>query len=191
MLNFERRFGSMIGVACLIGALALPERAYPQSNAFAAQNITNSANKNARYCNLGPWNSGWLGPKKQAQSQPAITLSGTDLSYYKANVEPVITTLYRLNVSAVREGQVAPLKSYLLSMASKAHFTKVQPWSPQTYYGKKSDWLARYNAFNEPAFYGAIFLIAAAQSFAILEAHLSPQERQLLSAWGEKVFNAV
>lgn len=152
--------------------------------------MASNAKKNAKYCGLGNWNSSWLGPQSKARSHAVISLSGTDLAYYRSNVEQATNLLYRMNVAAARSNRIAPLKKFMLSMATQSHFTKLSPFRPTTWNGTKPSWISSYNPYNEPAFYGAILLIAASQSYAILEPHLTAQEKQILKSWGEKVFKA-
>ncbi len=185
MLNF------LLCQAIVVAAgVALAGDVSAQNTSFTEAQMASNAKRNAKYCNLGSWNSSWLGPQNKARSYAVISLSGTDLSYYRANVEQATNLLYRMNVAAARSNQIAPLKKFLLSMASQSHFTKLKPFRPTTWNGKKPSWISSYNPYNEPAFYGAILLIAAAQSYAILEPYLTAPEQKLLMSWGGKVFKA-
>lgn len=174
----------------LVG-ITLASDASAQSTSFDSVQMTSNAKKNTSYCNVGSWKTSWLGPQSEAKSYAEISLSGTDLAHYRANVEQTTNLLYRMNVAATRSDQIAPLKEFMLSMAEQSHFTKLQPFRPTTWNGKKPSWLSSYNPYNEPVFYGAILLIAAAQSYAILEPHLTAQEQNLLKAWGEKIYDAL
>ncbi len=163
--------------------------AHAGSGIMQAQTISATARKMGRFCKLD-WNSSWLGAKSAVRSYPTVSVVGSDLAKYRANTDPMIALLHHYNVAAARSGDVGRLKALMLDMASKGHFTKLTPFKPKTWYGKKPSWLSTYNGFAEPAYSAAVFLGAAAQSFAILEPHLSDGEKKLIKSWGFKIFKA-
>nr|WP_309503467.1 alginate lyase family protein [uncultured Roseovarius sp.] len=174
-------------ICCAV--LACGGAAMAGSGLLNADSMSAKAKNMGRYCKPY-WNSSWLGPKSAVRSYPTVRALGTDLAKYKDNTGPMVALLHQYNVTAARTGNVSQLKSVMLDMAAKGHFTKLTPFKPQTWYGKKLSWLASYNGYAEPAYSAAVFLSAAAQSYALIEPQLSSDEKKLLKSWGSRIYRA-
>ncbi len=150
-----------------------------------------NAKANRTYCDFGTWNTPWLGPKWEAQSTPTVELIGDDLAFYRPSTNPFVALLLRENVTALQYDDSAELKPLFMNAVENDHFSELVPYRPKTWEGKKPYWLPSYPPYADPAYYAAVLLIAAAQSFAILEADLSEQEIEAVRTWGGKIARLV
>lgn len=159
--------------------------------AFNLAEMQASAARMGSACTPERWNSNWLGNQSQIRTYPAISISGTDLAFYKVNAEPAINHLYRMNARALRSGDTSALKAFFMGMVTQNHFTKLTPFVPKTWEGKTPAWLrdyGKYNALDEASFSASILLIAAAQSYGVLKPGLSAAEKKAINAWGKKIY---
>lgn len=177
----------VLALAAVVVTLSDVRRAQAGWGIMDASYITAKAQKMGRFCSV-QWNSAWLGPKSAVRSYPEVVISGADLAGWISNTDPMINLLHSLNVEAARTGSVDKLKSLMLGMASQRHFTKLQQYRPKTWNGTVPSWMSSYNGLAEPAYAAALFLVPAAHSYAILEPHLTANEKNLLKAWGTAIY---
>ena len=183
--DFCRRTLAAVFFAVLLGVT--PEDAAAGSGIMNADFMTAKAQRMSRFCS-GYWNDEWLGSKRSVRSYPAFQLSGTDLAFYRSNSEPMVSLLFAEVATAAQTGKVDNLKNLMVSMADKNHFSQIARFQPKTWEGTVPSWLSSYNSLAEPVYHAALFLVAAAQAYAILEPHLTRDEKALLKKWGTGIF---
>jgi hypothetical protein len=147
-----------------------------------------------QYCDVGSWNTSWLGPEDGVAAEKQIEISGEDLAMYRGNTDPVAEKLDRMNVAAAKSGDGAALKAYLLDLARKEAFTRLKPYHPTRWEGTKPSWIGWYSRTipeAEPAFRGAILMTSASISFALAKPAMTPDEIKTILAWGRKLYSTV
>lgn len=184
-LLLSAALASTLALGACMDATGEGEVTRARSGIISAEFMSSKAKTKGRFCSV-QWDS-WLGPKSAVRSYPTVQISGTDLAAYRSNTDPVINLLHSLNVAVARGGSPEKLKSFLLNMASNRHFTELSPYRPETWHGKVPSWMSSYNRLAEPAYAAAHLLIPAAQSYALLEPHMTTSETKLLRSWGSAV----
>lgn len=162
---------------------------YWSSDAFRLR-----AQENARFCDIGSWDSWSYGDKTSIDLGEEIVVTGTDLARYRTNIDIFRYYLDRMNVEAATTGDAVALADYLMEIARRDAYTRLRPYKPQTWEGTRPDWVkayAREKYEAEPAFQGALILQTVAASFSIASDAMTAEERETVRKWGRTLFEAV
>lgn len=149
-----------------------------------------SAKANEEACKLSPRES-WVG---QRVIEKEITIIGDDLAAYYSNTDALLEDIHRLNARAAATADFAELKTVILEVIEKNGFSQMTPYRPLTWEGRRPDWMDWYaNVIPEaePAFNAAMLMLATSVSYALLEAHFSPKEKEDFRAWGRGLYDMV
>lgn len=173
-----RKFYSAITAPSLI--FALVSATLSPAHAYDASNMKETLERNITHCKV---NQSHI--KRDTPFSTQIEMTNTELSRLSPNTFRLKNKIWSLNLEAIKTGKVSRLKSFTLNLASTKSFTKIKPFKPETFHGQKPSWLATYPPFQEGQFELGMMLHVMAQSYAILEPHLSENEKRIFLDWGD------
>lgn len=150
------------------------------SLAYDAGMLTENAKKNKNFCSVN-----YSHINRNTPFSTYIEMKGTDGARYTPNTFRLKNKLWSLNLEAIKTGQIKTLKAFVINLAETKSFTKIKPFKPLTFHGKKPSWLSSYPPFQEGQFEIGMMLHAMAQSYAILKPHLSGSEEKIIFDWAD------
>ena len=129
-----------IRVFLLVFLISVPK----PSMAYDSGLLKANAKKNKNFCTIN-----YSHINRNTPFSTYIEMKGTDGASYTPNTFRLKNKLWTLNLEAIKTGQIKKLKGFVISLAEAKSFTKIKPFKPLTFHGKKPSWLSSYPPFQE------------------------------------------